>query len=591
MEPTRLFELFDYQQEKYPQTDSIVSPLNGKWVKRSTQDMIDAINSVALGLLDLGLKKGDMIAIMSINRAEWTIVDSAIMKMGGIVVPIYPTSAVEDLEYIFNHAGMKAAFVQDKELYEKLHGLKDKMPTMQHYYTLDKVDGAKHWEELKTKGTPEKTAALNEIAASVDPMELATIIYTSGTTGNPKGVMLSHNNIIFTLKATEDMLPVGSEHIALSFLPLSHIFERMINYLYFYVGVSVYFGESIEKIGDNLKEVRPHVFTAVPRLLEKVFDKIQAGGMANTGLKKTLFEATTKLALQWQPDGQNGWWYNFRLNFLDKLVASKIRAKAGLDRVVACASGSAALQTRLLHFFNGIGLPLVEGYGLTETSPVISVGGFNPGELKVGTVGRVIQGGHVKIEEDGEITYKGPNVMLGYYKNEEMTKEVINDNQYFHTGDIGTLDKDGFLKITDRKKAIFKTSGGKYIRPQVIENLFKASIYIEQIVVVGEYRKFASALVVPNFEALTGWAQEKGLNINEQDRNTLIAHPEVQNLYQGEMEIYNATLPKYEKIKKIELLPQELTIDGGELTPTLKVKRKIVISKYADSIEKIYDGL
>lgn len=587
MELKRLFDFYPYQKEKYPQAESLNGKSGGKWVKNSTQEVIDKTDSIALGLLDLGLQKGDMIAIMSINRIEWTLMDQAIMKMGGIVVPIYPTSSEADLEYIFNHAGIKAVFAADEDLYNRIHGLKDKIPT-EYFFTFEQVNGARNYMELSKDADDAGRAKLKEIQDSIGEMDLATIIYTSGTTGNPKGVMLSHKNVVSNVLNTRDLMPLIAGDVALSFLPLSHIFERMIIYLYVYAGINVFYAESLETIGDNLKEIRPHVFTAVPRLLEKVYDRIQAGGMANTGLKKTLFEAMTKMALQWQPDGQNGGWYEFRLGILDKLVASKIRAKAGLDRVKACASGSAALQPRLSHYYNGIGIPLVEGYGLTETSPVISVGGFTPGAFKVGQVGRVIPQGDCRIAEDGEIIYKGPNVMMGYYKNEEKTKEVIDENGYFHTGDIGVIDADGFLKITDRKKEMFKTSGGKYIAPQLMENKFKESLFIEQICVIGEYKKFPGALIVPNFEHLTAWCKENNISVDENDHKAMVSNDAVQKKFQEEVDHYNASFAKWEKIKKFEILPRELSIDGGELTPTLKVKRKVVNEHFASEINKIY---
>lgn len=588
MEVKRLFDIFPYQQAKYPQTDALAGSYGGTWATFSTKQVIETSDGIALGLLELGLKKDDMIAIVSDTSVEWIFADQGIQKMGGIVVPIYPTCSHEDIVYIMNHAEIKVAFVQTQEYYDKIVKAQPEVASLKHIYTFQEIKGAQLYKELIKTVTDEGRGQLKEIQDTVRPMDLATIIYTSGTTGRPKGVMLSHNNIVSNLHSSQERLPVGKEHTALSFLPMSHIFERMINYLYFLQGISVYYAESIEKIGDNLKEVRPHVFTAVPRLLEKVFDKVQAGGLANTGFKLRAFKWGTDLALKWEPDRANGAWYQTQLTLADKLVFSKIRAKAGLDRVIACASGSAALQPRLARFYNGIGVPLVEGYGLTETSPVISVNGFEKGQMKIGHVGKVITGGTVKIAEDGEILYKGPNLMLGYYKNEEKTKEVIDDQGWFHTGDIGVLDNEGFLRITDRKKEMWKTSGGKYIAPQVIENKFKESPFIEQAVVVGEGQKFPGALIVPNFEVLFDWMEKENLTFNRDMKAAVVSLDVVREKLELEIALLNENFGKWERIKKFEILPDELSIEGGELTPTMKPKRKIINAKYKAEIEKIY---
>lgn len=587
MEVKRLFDVFYYQKENFPQTDALAGKFDGKWKKFSTDKVIDMSDRLAWGLLELGLGKGDMIAIMSVNRVQWVIADQGIMKMGGIVVPLYPTSSEEDLTYVMNHSKTKALFVQNAELLEKINRIKGNIPSLEYIYVLEPSPGGTLYEELFTDVPADGAARLKEIQDSIKTDDLASIIYTSGTTGNPKGVMLSHANIVSNVIASLERLPVGKEHIALSFLPLSHIYERMIMYMYGFNGISIYFADAIETIGENLKEVRPHVFTAVPRLLEKVFDKVQAGGQANTGIKLKMFNWASKLALQWEPGRKNGGWYHFKLGIADKLVFSKIRNKAGLDRVIAVSSGSAALQARLARFYNGIGVPLVEGYGLTETSPVISVNEFDENSMRIGTVGKVISKGEVRIAEDGEILYKGPNLMMGYYENQEKTDEVIDSEGWFHTGDIGFIDSDGFLKITDRKKEMFKTSGGKYIAPQVLENRFKESPYIEQIVVVGEYRKFPGALIVPNYELLKEWC--KSNNVSGGDNAAILSQETVQKLFQKEVDNRNEGLARYEKIKRFELLNEELTIDGGELTPSLKIKRKVVDQKYKDEIEKIYD--
>jgi long-chain acyl-CoA synthetase len=507
--------------------------------------------------------------------------------MGGIVVPLYPTSSPEDLTYIMNHCEMRLVFCEEEELYNKIKACQPAVASLDHVYTFREVKGAPNYQNLKAKVDAEQRGRLKDIQDAIHANDLATIIYTSGTTGKPKGVMLSHNNIVSNIHSSIERLPVHAGHEALSFLPLSHIFERMICYMYYFVGVQVKFG-TIEEIADNLKVIRPHVFTAVPRLLEKVFDKVQAGGLANTGMKLKIFKWATALALKWEPDGKNGAWYGMQLKLADKLVFSKIRAKAGLDRVLACASGSAALQARLARFYNAIGVPLVEGYGLTETSPVISVNGFPKGEMKIGAVGKVIEGGEVKIFPDGEICYKGPNVMMGYYKNEAMTKEVIDENGWFHTGDIGEIDPKGFLRITDRKKEMWKTSGGKYIAPQVLENKFKESLFIEQFVVVGEGQKFPGALIVPNFEHLCTWMDDQGISYNRDMPAAIIATDRVKHKFEEECERLNEGFGKWEMIKRFELLPNEFSVDGGELTPSLKIKRKVIAEKYKTEIAKIY---
>lgn len=589
MEITRLFDILPYQAEKFPQDNAISGKYDGKWVKFSTQQVIDHTDAIALGLMASGLAKGDPIGIMSNNRPEWVFADAAILKIGGLNVPIYPTNTTEDLVYIFNHCGMKALFVENEELYAKVKEIQGQCPNLKKVYSFTPVKGLDGYKTLEAEVTEEGRNQLKAFQDKVEPNDLATIIYTSGTTGNPKGVMLSHHNIVNNVLNASRSLPTESHHEALSFLPLSHIFERMVVYMYVYVGVSVNFAESIEKLGDNLREIRPHMFTAVPRLLEKVFDKVQAGGAANTGIKRKLFDWTTKLALMWEPNRQNGGWYHFKLGIADKLVASKIREKVGLDRIIGAVSGSAALNPRLARFFSGIGVPIMEGYGLTETSPVISVTTLYPGGNKMGTVGKVIEDGEIKIASDGEILYRGPNVMLGYYKNEEKTKEVINPEGWFHTGDIGVLDSEGFLKITDRKKEMFKTSGGKYIAPQLMENKFKESPFIEQIMVVGQYRKFPGALIVPNFEYLVKWVSDNGFGSQTMPHHEIIKHPEVLKQFQLEVDEKNGSFAKWEKIKRFQLLDTLWSTDTGELTPKLSMKRKVILEKFNVQVEKIYD--
>ena len=587
MEVKRLFDIFPYQLEKHPKGDALGGKDGDVWETFSTQQIIDTTDGIALGLLKLGLKKGDAVGIIAENCVQWTFADQGAMKMGGLVIPVYPTCSPEDVAYILNHAEVRVVFAKNEDLYEKVKAVQSQVPSLEHIFVMEETKGARLYKEIMVQPTKEGRDQLKAIQDTVNAHDLATIIYTSGTTGRPKGVMLSHNNIISNILSSIERLPVNKEHIALSFLPLSHIYERMITYMYFFMGISVYYG-AIDTIPDDLKELRPHVFTAVPRLLEKVYDKVQAGGMANTGFKKKMFMWASEHALKWEPDGKNGASYKFKHGLYEKLVYSKIRAKAGLDRVLSVSSGSAALQARLARFYNAIGVPLVEGYGLTETSPVISCNGFNKGMMRIGSVGKVITGGDVKIYEDGEICYKGPNLMMGYYKNEEKTKEVIDEKGYFHTGDIGVIDKDGFLKITDRKKEMWKTSGGKYIAPQVIENKFKESLFIEQAVVVGEGEKFAGALIVPNFEFLYDWLKEEGASFNQDMPAAVVSMEMVKNKIGGEIAEMNKGFGKWEQIKRFELLPAEMTIEGGELTPSLKLRRKIIQEKYKNEIAKIF---
>lgn len=588
MEVKRLFDIFPFQKENYPQEIAIAGKYDGKWKSYSTDEVISITDKLGQGLLDLGLTKGDMVAIMSENRPEWSFADLGTQKMGGITVPIYPTSSEKDIQFVLNHAEVKVIFLEKPEHLEKINEIKANVPSLNHIYVVDKnTSGAPFWEELLHDVTDAGRKTMQDTQDSIKDTDMATIIYTSGTTGDPKGVMLSHRNIVSNVMASLDRLPVNHTHVALSFLPLCHIFERMISYMYFFYGISVHYGSiDSDEIRENLRHVKPHVFTAVPRLLEKVFDRIMQNGQEATGIKKKLFDFAVKTALQWEPDGKNGFMYGIKLS-ISNIVFKKIREAVG-GRVMACASGSAALQPRLARFFNAAGIPLVEGYGLTETSPVISVNGFKPGMMKIGTVGKPIDGVEVKIAEDGEILAKGPNIMMGYYKRDDITKEVINSDNFFHTGDIGVVDKEGFLKITDRKKAMFKTSGGKYIAPQLMENKFKESRFIEQIVVIGEYRKFPSALIVPNFEAVREHFTAKGTKLPDSDE-ALIKEDAVMKLFQGEVDAKNDGFAKYEKIKQFRLLPKEFSIDAGEITPTLKLKRKVIDQRYKDLIESIYE--
>jgi long-chain acyl-CoA synthetase len=586
---TRLFDFPYYQLDKQNLLDALVTKQDGVWVKTSTQEYIDKANTISRALLRMGIQKNDKIAVISTNnRTEWNIMDIGILQTGAQNVPIYPTISEYDYEYILNHCEAKYCFISDSEVLRKVNLIKNNVSNLKEVFSFNDIENCKSWKELLKLG--EDKTNQNEVddrKNSVQTNDLATIIYTSGTTGKPKGVMLSHQNIVSNALDSSHRIPFDATNSkALSFLPVCHIFERMILYLYQYYGVSIYFGESIDKISDNLKEVKPTVMSVVPRLLEKVYDSIYAKGTELTGIKKKLFFWSIDLGLRYEPYGANGWWYEMQLKIAKKLVFSKWKAGLGgnLDLMV---SGSAALQPRLTRVFAAAGIPVMEGYGLTETSPVISVNDMRNKGFKIGTVGKVIDNVEVKIAHDGEILCKGPNVMMGYYKDEAQTKEVLKDG-YFHTGDIGEFDNEGFLRITDRKKEMFKTSGGKYIAPQLLENTMKQSRFIEQIMVIGDGEKMPAAFIQPNFEFVKEWATLHNVplgNTNEE----IIANPKVIERIQQEVDLLNEKFGNWEKIKRFELTPDLWTIPAGHLTPTLKLKRKVVLEKYQGLYEKIYN--
>lgn len=586
--PTRLFDFPYYQLENFALDLMMTSKVGDKWVPYSTKEFVHSMNLVSKGLLELGVQPGDKIALISHNnRCEWNIMDHGILQVGAIDVPIYPTMTESDYEYILNHSEAKFCFVSNEDLFQKVSAIKDKTKNLKDIYTFEEVPGAKNWSEvlkLGEKGSQEKVEELKE---QVREEHLATIIYTSGTTGLPKGVMLSHKNVASNSISSTDRLPdmQPKESRSLSFLPVCHVYERMLHYLYMYKGVSIYFAESLETIKEDLAMSKPHIFSAVPRLLEKFYDGISTKGKLAGGVKKMIFEWAESLAFEWQPDNANGGFYKFKLGIADKLVYSKVRAALGLEEVKAVASGSAALQPRLAQFFNAIGIPVLEGYGLTETSPVITVNTIRkPGMIRIGYVGKVIEDVEVKIAEDGEVLCKGPNVMMGYYKDEEKTKEVLKDG-WFHTGDIGQIDNE-FLKITDRKKEMFKTSGGKYVAPQLLENSLKASHLIEQLIVIGEGRKFPAALIVASEDGVKEYCRRKELNYTTHAE--MLQHDVIQDKIKRDVAKANSEYGSWEQIKKFEVLEVPFTIEGGELTPTLKLKRKPIKEKYKDLIEKIY---
>jgi len=539
-------------------------------------------------LLRLGVEKNDKIAIISTNnRTEWHIMDIGILQVGAQNVPIYPTISEDDYEYILNHSEAKYCFVSDDEVMRKINLIKHKVPNIIEVYSFNTLSDCKNWSELLALGKDESNqTTVEDRKKNVKSEELATIIYTSGTTGKPKGVMLSHNNIVSNVLDSANRIPFDEgKSIALSFLPICHIYERMVTYIYQYYSVSIYFGESIEKIGENVKEVRPTVMTGVPRLTEKVYEKIVAKGSELSGIKRKLFFWAITVGERYEPYGANGWWYELQLKIARKLIFSKWKEGLGgrLDLIV---NGSAAMQHRLLRIFAAAEIYIMEGYGLTETSPVISVNDLRNNGFRIGTVGHVINNVEVKIAADGEILCKGPNVMMGYYKDAQLTAEAIVDG-YFHTGDIGEIDNDGFLKITDRKKEMFKTSGGKYIAPQLLENAMKQSRFIEQIMVIGEGEKMPAAFIQPNFAFIKEWAAIHKIDIGTTTAE-ISKNPQVIERIQQEVETINEKFGHWEKIKRFELTPDVWSIEGGHLTPTLKLKRKVVKELYKDLYQKIY---
>jgi long-chain acyl-CoA synthetase len=585
---TRLFDFPYYQLEHYNLDKAFTSKQNGEWYSVSTQEYINQANAISRGLIKLGVKPNDKIAVISsTNRTEWNICDIGILQIGAQNVPIYPTIANEDFEYILNHSEAVYCLVSDKELAAKINSIKNKT-SLKDIYTFDDVKGEKSWKEIIEHGKDKSNQdVVEDRKSNVKPDDLATLIYTSGTTGEPKGVMLSHHNLVSNVLDSEKRVPFQKgKSKALSFLPVCHVFERMILYLYQYCGVEVYFAESIEKMGDNLKELKPNIITAVPRLYEKVYDKIVAKGSDLSGIKRILFFWAINLGLKYEPYGANGWWYEIQLKLARKLIFSKWREGLG-SNIELMVSGSAALQPRLTRVFAAAEMPIMEGYGLTETSPVISVNDQRNRGFKIGTVGRVIDNVEVKIAEDGEILVKGPNVMKGYYKDPKKTTEVMS-GEFFHTGDIGEICEDGFLKITDRKKDMFKTSGGKYVVPSLIENQLKQSRFIEQVIVIGEGQKMPAALIQPNFEFIKEWIEHKHIHINT-DFKSICNSSIILNRIQEDVDEANKNFGKWEQVKAFELTPEIWSIETGHLTPTMKIKRKVVKELYKELISKIYN--
>lgn len=589
--PHRLFDCLEQQLAKGGIQNMLVAKEGGSWKAYSTQEVKELVDKLSAGLLQLGVSCNDLsiegrdkIAIMCKNRPEWVILDLAVQQIGAVLVPVYPTIGVNDLEFIFNDSKVKYVFVNDEESYHKVLSIQNKVSSLQGIYTFEHVANAQHWKDLTNKATTESIASIPDIANKIGYEDLATLIYTSGTTGTPKGVMLSHKNILSNVTACIPCLPDFPDMKALSFLPLNHIFERMITFFYLFKGASIYYAESMETIGDNLKEVKPDIFTTVPRLLEKVYDKIMQKGNEQKGIKKKLFFWAHGLAEKFEINKTQGFGYNLQLALANKIVFSKWREALG-NNLKCIVSGGAACQVRLIRIFTAAKIPILEGYGLTETSPVISVNRFEEENRRFGTVGPMIDGVDVKIAEDGEILCTGPNIMMGYYKRPDLTAEVI-QNGWFLTGDIGVLSNDKFLKITDRKKELFKTSGGKYVAPLPLENKLKESIYIEQVLVVGPERKFVGALIVPSFANLKDWCRQQ--NIPYTSNEEIIRNPKVLELFRDLVESFNKYFNHVEQVKRFQLLSNEWSVDTGEMTPKLSLKRKVIMEKYKDAIERIY---
>lgn len=585
---TRLFDLLPHYAATFkPKNDALAGKENGLWVKYSIEDYIKAANSISYGLMKLGIGKGDNIATIAASRPEWNFIDMGIMQTGAVHVPLYPTISEDDYRFILNHAEIKYIIIPGKEAYRKLQHIISEIPSLRGVYTIKEANGLPLLDDLIKLGEQNPAAGkLDEIKQSIQPTDLATIIYTSGTTGNPKGVMLNHNNIISNFKACVHILPFGEEGRALSYLPLCHIYERMLNYLCQYAGISVYYAESIATIGDNVKEVKPYLISTVPRLLEKIYDKIINTGRKLKGIKKFIFFRAVHLGLKYEIDSSNGWWYNFQLNLVRKLVFSKWSESLG-GNLKVIVSGGAALQPRLARTFWAAGIPVLEGYGLTETSPVIAVNNFDKDGVSFGTVGPVIEGTTVKIGNDHEILCKGPGVMMGYYKDKDQTAEVIDKEGWFHTGDLGRIEPLGHLKITGRKKEIFKTSFGKYISPELIENKFKESHFIDTLMVVGENQKYAAAIIVPDFTFLKSYCALKEIPYGSESE--VVANPRIVKRYHKEVQKLNKSLGATEQIKSFELLEKEWSVETGEVTATLKLRRKFIMEKYNSQIDKLFN--
>ena len=583
----RLFDVPYHQVKNYPSATMFATKIAGDWIGTSTQQFLDEVMLVSRGLIALNIQKGDRVSVSANNRVEWNVFDIAVQQIGAILVPLYPTSSESDYSFIINNASVKLIVVSNKELFDKVEKIRSTTPSLSSVFTFDQVEGATNWKAIHEQAAKVEESEVTARMAEVSSADLVTIIYTSGTTGNPKGVMLSHSNLLSNVQACIAPIPAKQGSKVLSFLPVCHVYERMLHYLYMYLGCSIYFAESMETIGENIREVKPEVFSAVPRLIEKVFDKIMAKGEDLTGIKRKLFFWAVGIAEEYDFMGKSTW-YKIKLGIARKLIFKKWQEALG-GNVLAIASGSAALQPRLARIFFAAGLPILEGYGLSETSPVVSVNCFVKG-VRIGCVGQLIEKVEVKIAEDGEILVKGPNVMMGYFENKEATSEVFDEEGWFHTGDIGTFQEGKFLKITDRKKEIFKTSGGKYIVPQAMENKFKESRFIEQIMVVGEGEKFPAAYIVPNFTFIREWGEKNDQDFSAATNADIAQSTVVNDRINEEISHFNKQYGNWEQIKKFVLLEKEFAISAGEITPTLKLKRKKIMENYKSEYAKMYSN-
>lgn len=582
------FRLFDFLHRllqlplKY---DALAAKENGVWRKYSTQEYIDTVNFLSYAFIYIGIKSGDKIGLISNNRPEWNFVDYACLQTGSINTPLYPTISETDLKHIISDADITHFFVSDEVIYNKVKPLMSGS-SIKEIFSFSKINGLTSLQDLIALGKNNpQVEQLEKIKAGIKNTDLATLIYTSGTTGKPKGVMLSHKNLVSNVMATVNLCPFKPDWRALSFLPLNHVYERMISYVYISRGMSVYYAENLETIGDNLRDIKPHMFITVPRLLEKVFERIVNTGSQLKGIKKILFFWALNLGLRYKQHGANGWWYEYQLKLANKVIFNKWREALG-NNIVGIVSGGSALQPRLAKVFHAARIKVLEGYGLTETSPVIAVNTYYEEDIRIGTVGPLLKNIEVKIAEDGEICVKGPSVMLGYYKKPELTKEVMDSEGWFHTGDIGVMEDGRFLRITDRKKEMFKTSGGKYITPQITENKLKESRFIEQAMVIGENEKFPSAFIVPAFAFIKTWCEKH--QIIYTSNAEMIKNTEILNRIMKEVDGINSDLSQHERIKKIELLPKEWSVESGEMTPKLSLKRKVILNANTDAYKKIY---
>jgi long-chain acyl-CoA synthetase len=581
---SRLIDLPRYQLARFPREDALVAISGDTFTRYSTQKFVELVDRVSAGLWAAGYRKGDKLCIISANRPEWNFVDLGMQQIGVVNVPAFRQLSPEEYTYILNDAGIKAVFVSDQKHCDDMQRIVDEVPSLEKIYTFEKLEGGRHWNALLEDVGEKDRQGAQEARGALEADDLATIVYTSGTTGKPKGVMLSHKNIISNLRACLSLLPVHEQHRALSFLPLNHVFERMMSYLYMSAGIAVYYAENVDTVGDNMRLVKPHIFTTVPRLLEKVYEKIVKKGQEQTGLRRRLFDWSLGLAKRYEIRGK-GPWYRLQRAIADRLIFAKWRSALG-GELICLVSGGAALNPMLARTFTAAGVPVLEGYGLTETAPVIAVNRMELENLKFGTVGKVLDNVAVKIDEDGEILARGPNVMLGYYRKPEKTEAVMDKDGWLRTGDIGQLDQEGFLSISDRKSSLFKTSGGKYVAPQPIENQFNESPYIENLVVVGEGRKMVTALIQPDFENLKEWCEKN--DIQWAAKKEILRNDKVNSLFESIVEKYNEPLGHTEMIKKFRLIPDEWSPGSGELTPTLKPKREVIHQRYKEKIEEMY---